>query len=77
MVGDPIDIINQSNDENDTKQDDSIEHDHNFLNFGDFKDDRTIFKNQVENSQYNLIERPDYLLSFNQNQYHLEENFRY
>jgi hypothetical protein len=45
--------------------DESFSQDHNFLNFGDFKDDRAIFKNAVENSSYNLIERPQYLLSFN------------
>jgi hypothetical protein len=58
-------------------EDESFHKEQHFLHFGDFKDDRAIFKNPVENSQYNLIERPTYLLSFNQNQYHLEENFRY
>lgn len=34
------------------------------MNFGDFKDDRQISKNPVENSQYNLVERPTYLFHF-------------
>ena len=37
------------------------------MQFGQFKDDRAIFNNPVENSAYNLIERPDFLLIFNQN----------
>ncbi len=59
--------MNQSVEGSENKLDDSIDKDHNFLKYGDFKDDRVIFKNLVENSQYNLIERPDYLLSFDKN----------
>ena len=48
---DPNEIATESGyDEDDIKHDESFSHDHNFLHFGDFKDDRMIFKNPVENS---------------------------
>jgi hypothetical protein len=76
-------VLNQSyTDNNDHRRykdgDEYFKKQHNnLLHFGEFKDDRMIFKNAVENSQYKLIERPTYLLSFNQNQFYLEENFRF
>lgn len=66
MGVDPAEVANNSDfDENENKLDETLTLDHIFFNQGEFKDDRVIFKNPVENSQYNLIERPAYLLSFN------------
>lgn len=56
---------NRSMNEDNENGDESFHKEQHYLHFGDFKDDRAIFKNPVESSQYNLIERPTYLLQFN------------
>ncbi len=51
MGVDPVDLANNSGfDENENKLDESLTQDNIFFNYGDFKDDRVIFKNPVENS---------------------------
>ena len=58
----------QSNDEGGSEikygHDSSFNKDYNMMQIGEFNDDKAIFKNPVVNSHYQLIERPNYLLSF-------------